>query len=70
MMEWLNRKDREPDLKDGAILVFGDCGYPHVAFRDYDEWCHSSHCGQNREHLSGTEIKFTYWMPLPKPPEE
>jgi len=65
-MKWINRNDQEPDPKLDCILVWGHCGCPHIAFRDYDEWVHTECCYESGNHYTGEDIEFTYWKRIPK----
>ena len=67
-MEWIKVKDQFPPRE--TILVWGKCGMPHVAIYKYDAYCHTEHCYEGGFHAGGSDIAFTHWMPLPKPPEE
>ena len=67
-MEWKNRNNEEPKAELNCILVWGNCGYPHIAFQDYGGWCHTECCYDHGGHFSGQDIDFIYWKPIPEPP--
>lgn len=70
-MDWIKRSEQEPSPLLGKILVWSECGNPHVAFYDYGSWCHSTFCGEYDAkiyHGCGLEIDFDYWAYAPKGP--
>jgi hypothetical protein len=68
-MEWINRRDQEPNPKLVKILVWGErCNCPHVAFYDYQGWCHTEDCQESGYHCSGGDIDFKFWQLAPDPP--
>ena len=67
---WISVKDRLPEEDLEAVLVWAQCGGPHVAYRDCGGWCHTECCYDDGSHYMGESIEFGYWMPLPEPPRE
>ena len=67
-MMWIDRIEKEPDPEQYEyILVIGsECGKPHVAYFDYEDWNHTE-CCQGGSHFPGVPIKFERWMPFNQP---
>ena len=70
-MEWIDRKEvgNEPNPSLKKIMVWGKCGCPHIAFYDYDNWCHTECCYDSGGHCTGETIEFDFWTPIPNQPE-
>lgn len=77
-MEWIERKEvgDEPNPELGKILVWGKCGYPHVAYYVYGSWNHTDACSYDHKnkdydgsHHTGSNIEFDFWIPVPNQPE-
>ena len=71
-MKWINRENQEPDPELEYILVWSTvCNGPHVAYRDYGDWCHTEWCrNEMNGHFHGDNIDFEYWMLCPKKPRK
>jgi hypothetical protein len=66
-MNWINRKDREPNPKHKILAFCKGCKMTHSIYNDYDEWCLPEHC-DGSWCCPGGIIDFDYWMPIPKAP--
>jgi len=67
-MKWISFKEKKPP--EETILVWGDCGIPHVGLWECGAHRHTECCYKNGSHFTGETIAFSHWMPLPKQPED
>jgi hypothetical protein len=61
-MNWIYRKNQEPDLKIKRILVCSSkTRNIHILHRDYDDWILS----ETDEDFPGETVEFDFWMHIP-----
>ena len=66
MTKWISVKDRLPE-KDESILMLFESGIMAVGFRlDDISWCAYT----DGEYYTDCSNHPTYWMKLPKPPND
>lgn len=69
-MEWINRKEIEPDANITILAFCKTCKTAHCVIYEFGHWSVPQFCNLSGPFLSGRTVEFDYWMPMLKPPED